>query len=117
MTKYGVVSGPYFPIFGLNTEKYSVSLRIKSEFRKIRTRNNSVFGHFPRSDWFSKSVFDLNISASGNWTETLLKTYFVKQGKEYRFRVIHAGAIFPLRVSIDGHSLKIVATDGYDVKP
>ena len=94
MTKYGVVSGPYFPVFGLNTEKYSVSLRIKSEFRKIRTRNNSVFGHFPRSDWFSKSVFDLNISVSGNWTKTLLKTYFVEQGKEYRLRVLFFHCVF-----------------------
>ena len=24
-------SGPYFPVFGLNTERYSVSLRIQSE--------------------------------------------------------------------------------------
>ena len=46
MSKYGVISGPYFPIFGLNTEKYSISLRIQSEYRKIRTRNNSVFGYF-----------------------------------------------------------------------
>ena len=46
MSKYGVISGPYFPAFGLNTEKYLVSLRIQSECGKIRTRNNSVFGHF-----------------------------------------------------------------------
>ena len=26
-----------------------VNLRIQSEYRKIRTRNNSVFGHFLRS--------------------------------------------------------------------
>ena len=44
--KYGVISGPYFPVFGLNTEIYSINLRIQSEYRKIRTRNNSVFGHF-----------------------------------------------------------------------
>ena len=31
-------SGSYFPAFGLNTERYSVSLRIQSECRKIRTR-------------------------------------------------------------------------------
>ena len=31
-------SGPYFPAFRLNTEKYSVSLLIKSEYRKMRTR-------------------------------------------------------------------------------
>ena len=31
-------SGPYFPAFGLNTERYSVFLRIQSECGKIRTR-------------------------------------------------------------------------------
>ena len=53
---------PYFPVFGLNTEIYEVNLRIQSEYRKIRTRNNSVFGHFsPRvlctetfsTNWYS----------------------------------------------------------------
>ena len=31
-------SGPYFPAFGLNTERYGESLRIQSECGKIRTR-------------------------------------------------------------------------------
>ena len=31
-------SGPYFPAFGLNTERYSVSFRTQSECDKIRTR-------------------------------------------------------------------------------
>ena len=48
-SKYGVFSGPYFPAFGLNTERYFVSLCIRSECGKIRTRKNSVFGHFSRS--------------------------------------------------------------------
>ena len=44
----------YFPVFGLNTEGlnmeiYGVNIRIQSEYRKIRTRNNSLFGHFSRS--------------------------------------------------------------------
>ena len=30
-------SGPSFPVFGLNTKRYSVSLRIQSECGKIRT--------------------------------------------------------------------------------
>ena len=42
VSKYGVLSGPYFPAFGLNTERYFVSLRIQSECGKIRTRKNSV---------------------------------------------------------------------------
>ena len=29
-------SGPYFPVFGLNTEIYSANICIQSEYRKIR---------------------------------------------------------------------------------
>ena len=29
VSKYGVFSGPYFPTFGLNTERYGVSLRMQ----------------------------------------------------------------------------------------
>ena len=50
VSKYGVIFGPYFPVFGLNTEIYSVNVRIHSEYRNIRTRNYSVFGHFSRSE-------------------------------------------------------------------
>ena len=42
MSKYGVISGPYVPAFGMNMERYFVSLRIQSKFGKTRTRNNSV---------------------------------------------------------------------------
>ena len=49
VSKHGVFSGPYFLAFGLNTKRYGVSLRIQSECEKIRTRKNSVFGHFSRS--------------------------------------------------------------------
>ena len=31
-------SGPHFPVFGLNVERYSVSLRIQSECGKMQTR-------------------------------------------------------------------------------
>ena len=49
VSKYGVFSGPHFPAFGLNTERYEVSLRIQSECGKIRTRKYSVFGHISHS--------------------------------------------------------------------
>ena len=32
-----IYSGPHFPHFGLNTEKYSVSLRVQSEWEKMQT--------------------------------------------------------------------------------
>ena len=49
VSKYGVFSGRYFPVFGLNTEIYGVDLHIPSEYRKIWTRKNSAFGFFSRS--------------------------------------------------------------------
>ena len=46
---YSVCSGTYFPAFGLNTERYRVSLRIQSECRKNTDQKNSKHGHFSRS--------------------------------------------------------------------
>ena len=37
VSKCRVISGPYFPVFGLNTEIYAVNLSIHSENRKFRT--------------------------------------------------------------------------------
>ena len=37
---------PYFPAFGLNTERYSVSLRIQSECGKIQTSKTPNTGTF-----------------------------------------------------------------------
>ena len=50
LSKYGVFSGPHFPVFGLNTEIYYLNLRIQSEYRKIRSRKYSIFRHFSRGE-------------------------------------------------------------------
>ena len=55
MSKYGVFSGPYFPVFRPNTEIYCINISIQSENGKIRTRNNSVFGHVSQSGTVPKS--------------------------------------------------------------
>ena len=39
-------SGPYFPAFGQNTEKYGVSVRIESEDGKIRFRKTPNTDNF-----------------------------------------------------------------------
>ena len=46
VSKYRVFSCPSFPVFGLNTEIYSVNFLIQSKYGIIRTRKNSAFGHF-----------------------------------------------------------------------
>ena len=43
-------SGPYFPAFGRNTERYSVSLHIQPECMKIRARET------PNTDTFSHKI-------------------------------------------------------------
>ena len=35
VSKYGVISGPCFPVFGLNTEIHFLNLRIQDHFRTI----------------------------------------------------------------------------------
>ena len=49
-------SGAYFPAFGLNTERYSVSLRIQSECWKVRTRKipNTESFHAAEGNYSSK---------------------------------------------------------------
>ena len=39
----------FWPVFSCIRIEYGVNLRIQSEYRKIRTRNNSVFTQFSRS--------------------------------------------------------------------
>ena len=48
-SKYGLFLVRIFPHLDW-IQRYSVNLRIQPECRKIRTRKNSVFGHFSRSD-------------------------------------------------------------------
>ena len=56
-------SGSYFPAFGLNTKKYSVSLRIKSEGGENMDQNNSEYGHFPRSVWVRENQYSCLLHA------------------------------------------------------
>ena len=68
MSKYGVISGSYFHLFGLDLEIYPVNLQIQSEYRKIRTRNNSAFGYFLRSGHISKTR--TNLESKMNFSES-----------------------------------------------
>ena len=76
-----VISGPYFPLFWMNTEIYSANLRIQSEYRKIRTRENFLFGHFSRSNTLNKfphrlCVFDIDIFLHYTWLRNFYYSTF-----------------------------------------
>ena len=84
VSKYGVFSGPYFPAFGMNTEKYGVSLCIQSKCRKIRTRktpNTDIFQAvelvWPKEQHHLKSWVKLKALIQRNFW-VLFKTYVFK---------------------------------------
>ena len=47
VSEYGVISGLYFPVFGLNTEIYGVKLRIQSKYRKYGPEITPYLDTFP----------------------------------------------------------------------
>ena len=91
MSKYRVISGAYFPVFGLNTEIYN--LRIQSECRKTRTRNNSVFGYISRIDVVDEKEMVKTITADDEYTrhnrENLLLPFQMQLFKQRETFCIH----------------------------
>ena len=67
---YSEFFGPYFPAFGLNTEIYSVSVHIQSEWGKIRTRETPNTNAFHAANWSEKSS---QIYGSGSRTNSFKK--------------------------------------------
>ena len=43
MSKYGVFSGPYFPVIGLNTERYEVFSANAGKYRPVKTLYLATF--------------------------------------------------------------------------
>ena len=52
-----------------------------------------------------------------HWQQGPMKVYDVVEDGKYLFRVINAGAVNSLRVSVDDHVLHVISTDGYDTVP
>lgn len=46
-----------------------------------------------------------------------LEIFNVRRGFTYRFRVLATGANFPFRISVDGHVLTVIESDGYSIQP
>ena len=51
------------------------------------------------------------------YNKTRLSIFNIEHGSRYRFRLIGAQTLFAYRFSIDGHTLTVVGTDGYWIKP
>lgn len=56
-------------------------------------------------------------SNSTSHNEAPLDIFNVDAGKKYLFRVIGTGTLFPWRISVDGHNITIVESDGFKIEP
>ena len=76
-------SGPHFPVFGLNMERYGVSLRIQSECEKMWTRitpNTDTF-HAVECSWFKFNNLGLALGMSLTFYTSLEKGLKLKVRK------------------------------------
>ena len=49
---------------------------------------------------------------------TPVEELLVEEGKRYRIRVINAGvSLCPVEMSVDGHAMKVISSDGADIEP
>lgn len=57
-------------------------------------------------------------SINGTFTTTPLAMFTVTAGKRYRFRVVNAfSSVCPVQLTIEGHNITVIATDGDPVEP
>ena len=64
VSKYGVFYGPYFPLFGLNTE-------IQSQYRKIRTRRKLDNFHEVQDDFWALIMENVMLPVKGEFGNEL----------------------------------------------
>lgn len=55
---------------------------------------------------------------TGFMTNTPLEIFTITSGRRYRFRMINSyGSVCPAQVTVEGHTLTVIATDGEAVQP
>ncbi|KAI6657336.1 L-ascorbate oxidase-like [Oopsacas minuta] len=92
----------------------NIPIPLSQAFEDTRTFDNSDISPVP---FFSGLINGLGRHETVPYIQTRLSIFTVELGKLYRFRVIGSMGILPYRLSIAGHKLIIVATDGYFVEP
>ena len=75
VSKHGILSGPYFSVFGLNTEIFRVNLCIQFKYMKVQSTLISVFGNFSRTDWLKLNNLGLVLQS---------QTKYLEQSKEIK---------------------------------
>ena len=73
--------------------------------------------------WWCTSKLVLNLTCLG-WSmvegDIIIQWMIIcdmSSGNTYRFRLIRVHSLFAYRFSIDGHMLKVIASDGHFIEP
>ena len=100
----------FFPAIPLG----QVPILLDAAFEDTRTFDNSDISPVP---FYSGLINGNGRHESVAYIQTRLSIFTVELGNLYRFRLIGSMGILPYRLSISGHKLIVVATDGRWVEP
>jgi len=111
--------GDWFHVTGatLHTKMIYGNFKSQPGFRQPKTLDGVYFAPLTFESAHIEGRGRYKDNEKGTWIEAPYKVYNVESGKKYRFRVIGSGTIYPFRVSIDGHVLTVVSSDGFEVQP
>lgn len=82
----------------------------------------SGYGGYMHAHLFQEA-YSIIINGRGHFQHNLtakvpLETFHVKKGSRYRFRLVNSGVRYCfLELSVDGHDLTVIATDGHPIEP
>ncbi len=72
------------------------------------------------STFAPRKIYSVIFNGRGRFDDTTGKTplseFTVRRGRKTRFRLVHTGSDLLLRISIDGHLIDMVASDGNELK-
>ena len=94
-----------FHVFDLNTERYRVSLRTQFEYREIRARTNSIFGHFSRSDIYQSNKSTQDTKKASYSRLTHFTTMFPSYRNQITFSAMRLISVW----WVQGHSFNTYA--------
>ncbi|KAF6033535.1 hypothetical protein EB796_008155 [Bugula neritina] len=84
-----------------------------SKFSPLESYDSSKYSNFKWHSGLINGKGRYYDPSTRNHNSAPLSRFSVKQGETIRFRVISAGTMFPLRVSVDRHLLTMISSDGY----
>lgn len=89
----------------------------RTKYQGTRSLDGSFFSWFQYHSGLLNGRGRFYDPQTGTHNDAPLTSFTVVQGRMYRVRLINAGGLFPFRISIDGHLISVIASDGYYLEP